>query len=627
MKKTNSLKVILKKLAVLITVCSLFVFTLTACTSNNTETLESDFSVTREFAISDDDYASDFNSINLSTVFTYTAPDTTVLGTTQSASDTDIIFSESSILSKNSGATVSGNTVTVTKAGTYSLSGSSKNANIVVNAKGETVNLVLSGVDIISAQNSIIFVQNAEKVIVTSLADTCNILTDTADYTLDEDNEPTATVFSKSDLTINGTGTLAVCGNYNNAVQCKDTLKIIGANLQVNSVDDAVIGKDYVYVESSNINIDSEGDGIRATNDDTVCGNIIVKSGNFNIDAGTDAIQAYGIEISDGNFDIISGGGSTTISSDKGWGFWGSGTSSGDSAKGIKASDNIVISGGTFVIDSSDDAIHSNNNIKIEDGNFEIDSGDDGIHADATVLIEDGTINIYKSYEAIEGLNITINSGNIYLVASDDGINVAGGADSSSLDGRPGQNDFFHMMPGGGGGMDSDNGSMLEINGGNIYVSAQGDGLDSNGSVTMSGGTVIVSGPTDSGNGALDYNGSFIMSGGLLVASGSSGMAQAISSSSSVNCVKITFSSSQSGRVIHLQNSEGDTILNYTTVKSHNSLVFASSALNSGSYDIYTGGTIQGQNILGYYSNDAEYSSGMYIKSFTVNSINTSLNI
>ncbi|MDD4683451.1 MAG: carbohydrate-binding domain-containing protein, partial [Eubacteriales bacterium] len=196
-------------------------------------------------------------------------------------------------------------------------------------------------------------------------------------------------------------------------------------------------------------------------------------------------------------------------------------TTSSDSLKALKAATAIKISGGSFSINSTDDAIHSNGIITIDAGTYEMASGDDGIHADATVTINGGQITISKSYEGIEGKNIILNDGIVDVVSSDDGINIAGGQDASAMGGRPGQNTFSTAGD-----------QKLEINGGDITVNAEGDGIDVNGTANMSGGTVIVYGPSNSANGALDYDGSFEVTGGTLLAVGSSGMAQSVSSSS-----------------------------------------------------------------------------------------------
>jgi hypothetical protein len=189
----------------------------------------------------------------------------------------------------------------------------------------------------------------------------------------------------------------------------------------------------------------------------------------------------------------------------------GNTTTSGDSCKGMKAANEITITGGTIDIDSADDSVHSDNTITIGGGSLSIAAGDDGIHAESSLVVNEGTIDITKCYEGLEAPAITINGGDIHIVASDDGIN---GAASSSAGG----------IFGGMGGM-NENGAYLYINGGYIYVNAAGDGIDIGGSIEMTDGTVLVNGPTNSANGALDFS-SFNMKGGTIVAAGSSGMSR-----------------------------------------------------------------------------------------------------
>jgi len=252
-----------------------------------------------------------------------------------------------------------------------------------------------------------------------------------------------------------------------------------------------------------------------------------------------------------------------------------------ESSKGIKAGTEITIKSGDITIDSTDDSIHSNGSIIINGGNMNLSSGDDGIHADTNISITGGTINITKSYEGIESAYIEISGGKISVVASDDGINVAGGNDSSSTDGRTGQNNF------------SDVGSSnrkLVISGGEINVSANGDGLDSNGSIYMSGGTVIVAGPTSGGNGILDFDNTFEITGGTLIAYGGSGMLQTPSTSSTQYTI-VASETGSSGDRISLKDSSGNEIVNTETVKSYSVVMISSPNLKQGSsYTIYKNG-------------------------------------
>lgn len=510
-----------------------------------------------------------------------------------------ITFSGSAI--EAAGSTVSDNVVIVTKAGEYIVSGSSTNARIVVDCAGTgTVRLILNGLALTSADYSPICVLNAEKVIITVNENTVNTLTDAASYTVD--TEATAAIYSKSDLTINGAGSLVIDANYNNAIQCKDTLKILSANFNITSVDDGIIGKDNLAIASGTFVLNVGGDGFVATNDtETALGNIIIESGTFDITSGADGIQATGdLLIENGSFDITAGGGGATTlsSSDTG------------SYKGLKATGDIEIVTGVFAIDSKDDNIHSNANLKISDGTFTLRSGDDGIHSDTALEIAGGTITITKSYEGIESCAITINGGTIKITSSDDGMNSAGGSDGSSTQPRPGQNTFNPQQS-------SSSNYNIYINGGYIYVNAAGDGVDANGSITMTAGTLLVDGPTDNGNGAMDYDGSFTMNGGLLVAVGSSGMAQAPSAGSS-NYAMIKLNYSKSGSFIHIEDSDGNTVLNYKPSKTYQSIVIAGD-FDTGSHKLYLDGTITGTSVFGLYSNAETYTGGTLSGSFTVN--------
>ena len=247
----------------------------------------------------------------------------------------------------------------------------------------------------------------------------------------------------------------------------------------------------------------------------------------------------------------------------------------------MKAGDNLVIENGNFVFDTSDDAIHCNNYIGIKDGILNISSGDDGIHADTELIIDGGELKILKSYEGLEAAKITINDGTIEVISSDDGINIAGGNDSSATK-RPGENNYSN-----------ETNNILAINGGNIYIDATGDGIDVNGAAYINGGNTKVDGPTNDGNGPLDYDNVFEVNGGILIAGGSSGMLQGCSSSSNTYNVTIGFTSSYSSTdKITITDSSGNIIISYQSKKSYSSLVVASPSFKKGStYTIKVNGT------------------------------------
>ncbi len=308
------------------------------------------------------------------------------------------------------------------------------------------------------------------------------------------------------------------------------------------------------------------------------------------------------MQIEGGDFEILAGDGyeNGSQASSSGWGgfpgggSWGGGsfggggkprngasltteTDTSSSMKGLKAVNSILIAGGTFKIDSADDAIHSNNELIINGGTFEIASGDDGVHADTTLTINDCDMIITHSYEGLEALNLYVKGGTIDLTASDDGLNAAGGTDGSGMGGRD------EMFGGGfwGGGMSSGNRGSIEISGGKLIVNASGDGIDSNGTITVLGGETYVSGPTSSGNGALDYDGSAAITGGIFLAAGATGMAQNFGSTSTQGAMLVNISGS-AGSTLKLTDENGKVLIEWTADKSFGCVVLSSPEIVQG---------------------------------------------
>ena len=496
--------------------------------------------------------------------------------------------------------------INITESGTYTLSGNISDGAVTVNANGN-VKLVLNNVNIKNSNGPAVIIEQAETVLIYLEENSNNYLEDGSTYSnLDEDVN--GVIYSKDDLVFDGVGKLTIVSNYQDGIVSKDDLKIINGDYSITSVDDAIRGKDSIYILDGNFEIKSGGDAIKTTNEeDSEKGYVLIENGNFNIKSELDGISAITkLVIENGTFNITTGGGSGNDSTSDDWGDWGmqpyprrspmqdyGNDDTTASAKGLKSGDNLVIKNGTINLNTSDDAIHSNNYVGITNGNINISSGDDGIHADKEIIIDNGDINITKSYEGIESAKITINGGNINLVASDDGINVAGGMDSSSMS-RPGQNNYA-----------SNTDNILIINNGTIYVNSTGDGIDINGSGYVYGGNITVDGPTNSGNGSLDYDREFIVNGGTFIAAGSSGMMQAISSSSIQYNLAIAFNSSYQDKKISILDSNNKEIISYTPSKSFSSIIFSSNELAKGNYTIKL--------------NDEEYSN------FTINSTSTSI--
>lgn len=502
---------------------------------------------------------------------------------------------------------------TITASGDYGITGALDDGRIIVNvdttADSGTVRLLLDDADITCSSNASLDIESAEKTIVVINSGT-NTLTSSGLPTGEDD--PNAALFSRDDLTIYGVdGSLAVNGNAggSDGIGCKDGLIINDAEITVNAADDGVRGKDYVVIEgdSTVLNINSTGDGIKSDNDeDSAKGYISIEGGEITVATGADG-DAIGAQtdviIAGGTFDLTTGGTSSSLGSDA-------------SAKGIKGGELIHIEDGAFTIDSLDDAIHSNADIVIDGGTFSISTsntvsvGGDAIHADSSIEINGGTITITKAYEGIEGNYITVNDGTISIVDSDDGFNATSGS-----------------------GGEEDDGSWLYINGGTIYMNvASGDGLDSNGSIAISGGTIIAYGPSSSPNVGMDYNGALTITGGLLIVTGpnSGSMIQPsgssnYGSSSTQYCLKVTSSSFSTSSFFHIQNASGEDILTFKPEESMYYLIFSSPDLASGSHSIYTGGTYSdGSSMHGLYTGGSYSNSGSAKKTFSISSRLTS---
>ena len=539
-----------------------------------------------------------------------------------------ITLSNNSISAEGDGVEVVDKTITINSGGTYEVSGTLEDGQIIVDSADEiNVYIVFNGVDISCSNSAPIYVKSAKNTIITLADNSENYLSDGSEYLYEELNddgtvtdEPSACIFSKDDLTINGNGTLNVVGNYNNGIASKDDLKITAGTVNVTAVNNGLKGKDSITIKGGEITVNSTGDGVKSDNtEDTTKGYIIIEGGSLNITSGGDGIQAETtLTISDGDINIVSGGGSSnaaTHAESFQMGPWAnpSNTSSSSSsetgsAKALKAGTALTVDGGNITIDSADDSIHTNDTVTINGGKFQIKAGDDGIHADSALVINGGDINITESYEGLEAADITINDGNINLVASDDGLNAAGGNDTSQSAGVFGGDKF------------SASNGTITINGGYIVIDVAGDGVDSNGSITMTNGTVIVNGPENSGNGALDYDTTFDISGGVFVAAGNNGMVQAPSTSSSQASINVSLPSSSNNSMVSILDASGNTILSFTPSKTYQSVVISTPELVIGSnYSVYYGGSNSGSESDGLYT-DGSASGGTELINFTLSS-------
>lgn len=480
---------------------------------------------------------------------------------------TDITLSDSTASCSDSSVTVADGSVTITKAGTYKFSGTFTGQIIVNAGDSDKVQLVLDNASITKEGSAALYIINADKVFITTVKGTENTLSSMGEFASSDDaTNVDGAIFSKSDITFNGSGTLNVKCESKHGIVTKDDLKITGGTYNITSASQGLSGKDSVRIAGGNITVTSGTDGIHSENtDETEKGYVYISGGTLNITSGKDCIDASGtVEIKDGTFTFKAGGGSSEKTT-------GDST---ESYKGIKADGVLTISGGTFDIDTLDDAIHSSADVTVSGGTLDISTGDDGIHS---------------------GNNTVVSGGKVTLTSSDDGINAAGG-DNQGVGGGFGPDSFS-----------ADSKAKITITGGEIHVNASGDGLDSNGDIEISGGTVYVYGPTSNGNGSLDYENNAVITGGTVIMAGSSGMAMNFGSESTQGSILASTGNASAGTAVKLTDSSGNVIAEFTHTVSFQTVVISTPDITSdGTYTLTVGDSTQDITMSGCI-----YGSGM----------------
>lgn len=502
---------------------------------------------------------------------------------------------------------ISGSTITIIDEGTYVLRGTLNDGMIIIDSeKTDKTQLVLDGVTIHSETSAPIYVLQSDKVFIALAEGSDNTLSNGGSFEAIDENNIDAVIFSKEDITLNGSGNLTITSPAGHGIVSKDELTITGGTYTIDAASHGIAGKDNVCIVNAFFAITSGKDGIHAENaDDAELGFVYIAGGSFEITAEGDGVSAGAyMQIEDGTFDIVCGGGSVNgekQTSDSWGGFMGGGrggrmggnssqqpdSEDSTSIKGIKATGDLTINAGTFTIDSADDAVHSNVSVTVSGGTFEIASGDDGFHADDTLTFLGGTVNITESYEGIEGLDIDVSDGKITLVASDDGLNAAGGTDQSGFGGRG--NDQFGRMGGGG----SSNGS-IQISGGELSITASGDGIDANGTLTISGGYTTVCGPTQGDTATLDYDSSAIITGGTFIGTGASNMAQTFSDSEQ-GVIALNVGNQSAGTQITLTDQNGKTVVSYKPELSFGVVILSTPDMVKGENYSITVGSASGE--------------------------------
>ena len=461
------------------------------------------------------------------------------------------------------GVTVEDGTLTITKAGTYKLSGEYQGQIKVKTADSDVVRLVLDNANITNSSGAALNVVNAEEVILYSASGTTNPISDGADYTATGEDDPDAVVYSKVDLTIAGEGTLKVNGNHEDGIHTSDSLVIASGTLEVNAANTGIKGKDYVDILGGTINVTAQQDGVKSTNDtDEGQGWTRLSNGTVTVNAGDD---------------------------------------------GFKASRVVEISGGSLTVEQSDEGIEAQY-INVSGGNVNVTSADDGMNASLKTSDSESTDSSANTSDTANQQQNSQQQGSIpggqqsgtsnqqqqgmgqppaMSGTSQDGTSQNGttGTGQQGM-GQPPQGG----MPGGGGTFEVVD-AAINVSGGHVTVNAEGDGIDSNGVTTLSGGTLIVNGPSQGGNAALDTNGDLLLNGATVLSGSTADMFEAPSTNSTSGYLKLTNSSGfEQGSTVQVADSSGKVVANYKVTKSNVQLVLVSSSsiVKGQSYTAYT---------------------------------------
>ena len=501
------------------------------------------------------------------------------------------------------GVTVEDGTLTITKAGTYKLSGEYQGQIKVETADSDAVRLVLDNANITNSSGAALNVVNADEVILYSASGTTNTISDGADYTATGEDDPDAVVYSKADLTIAGEGTLKVNGNHEDGIHTSDGLVIASGTLEVNAANTGIKGKDYVDILGGTINVTAQQDGIKSTNDtDEGQGWTRLSNGTVTVNAGDDGFKASRVV-------EISGGSLTVEQSDEGIEAQYINVSGGD-VNVTSADDGMNASLKTSNSESTDSSENTSDTANQQQNNQQQGSIPGGQQSGTSNQQQQGmgqppamsgTSQDGTSQNGTTGTgqqqNNTQNQGNQNMgqPPAMPGGNAQDGTSQNGTTGTGqqgmGQPPQGGMPGGGGGGTFEVIDAAINVSGGHVTVNAEGDGIDSNGVTTLSGGTLIVNGPSQGGNAALDTNGDLLLNGATVLSGSTADMFEAPSTNSTSGYLKLTNSSGfEQGSTVQVADSSGKVVANYKVTKSNVQLVLVSSSsiVKGQSYTAYT---------------------------------------
>ncbi len=499
------------------------------------------------------------------------------------AYDTEVLItlSGSTASCDGAGVTVDGSTVTITADGTYTLRGE-LNGSVIVNCPDTAKpQIVLDGAKITNKNGAAICILRGDKVVLLLAPDSDNALIGNGAYAMIDGENVDGALFSKQDITLGGEGSLTLLSSEHGIVG-KDDVVISGGSYTITAASHGIDANDSVRITQAELQITAGKDAMHIENlEDNDRGFFYMESGSVSATADGDGIDASGYaHIKDGTLQLTTGGG------------YQKGASSGSSTastKGIKAVGSLLIEKGTVTLDSADDAVHSNTSAVIAGGALTIATGDDALHADQTLQLRGGKIVITHSYEGLEAQDIEVCGGDIAMKCIDDGINAAGGTDGSGAGGMFGGDQFGGPGRPGGPGSTGGNGLVL-IGGGSLYINASGDGIDANGTLTITGGLITVCGPTQGDTAVLDYDKSGTITGGTFVGTGAKMMAQTLSSTEQ-GVLSFSVGKQAAGTAIKLSDSAGNVLISCEPAMSYAIVIISTPELVKGeTYTVDIGG-------------------------------------
>ncbi len=479
-----------------------------------------------------------------------------------------VTLSDSGSSADGGGVSIDGSVITITEDGTYRLTGTLTNGQIVVELPDDAkTQLVLDNASVTCEGSAALYVKTGDKLFITTTAGSENTLASAGEYAQNDDKVDGA-VFSRIDLTMNGLGTLTVSSQAGHGVVAKDDLKVTCGSYVIEAAKDGFDANDSVRIAGGSMVIRSGDDGMQAETDDPEDGYIYIAGGSITIECDHDGIQASStVTVEGGSIDILAGGGKAnapektnywnardfgSFETENAWEESQDESGESDSAKGLKAELGVKVSGGSVMLDTADDGIHANGDVTVSGGTISIASGDDGIHADNALTISGGVLDI-EAYEGLEGLSITLEDGEITITAGDDGINASGGS------------------------------ATLLISGGVLYLKSSGDTLDSNGTMLITGGEIYITGPQGTGDGMLDYDFGGSISGGLVIGTGVAGMQANFDQSSTQGSILYTLSASQpAGTAVTLTDESGSVIAEYTAAEPFQVVLISAPEITAG---------------------------------------------